>query len=253
MSELNDQLKRLNERVEELVNNPSELTKDALLAQTRAFYDAVKEIDYTAEAVPAPKVAKPKAAPAPVAVAEPTPEPAPAKEETPKPAPVAKKEKPVAAVVEEKAPEPVKEEAPAPVVEAKVEDVVAKVEEKEVEEKPKAKKEPLIGKEETKKEDGDKKILAGQFNNAPLTDLRSGIPLNEKFGIIRILFKGNASDFGDAVLKLNNAANAKEMEHYMDLLSQRFAWDDSTEAYQNFVGYVERKKLSLQPSNADAD
>ncbi len=250
MSELNDQLKRLNERAEELVNNPSELTKDALLAQTRAFYDAVKELEYKAEAASAPKVVKPKAAPVPIAVAEPTPAPAPAKEEAPKPAPVAKKEKPVVEVVEEKAPEPVKEEAPAPVVEAKVEE---KVEEKEVEEKPKAKKEPLIGKEDAKKEDGDKKILAGQFNKTPLADLRSGIPLNEKFGIIRILFKGNASDFGDAVLKLNNAANAKEMEHYMDLLSQRFTWDDSTEAYQNFVGYVERKKLSLQPSNADAD
>jgi hypothetical protein len=250
MSELNTQLKRLNERVEELVNNPSELTKDALLAQTRAFYDVVKEMQYEAEVAPAPKVAKPKVAPAPVAVAEPTPAPTPEPVvEEPKAAPVAKKEKPVVEVIEEKVSEPVKAEVAAPVVE----EIVQVAEEKIVEEKPKTKKEPLIGKEEPKKEDGDKKILAGQFNKAPLADLRSGIPLNEKFGIIRNLFKGNASDFGDAVLKLNNAVNAKEMTHYMDLLSQRFNWDDSSEAYQNFVGYVERKKLSLQPSNADSD
>ena len=77
--------------------------------------------------------------------------------------------------------------------------------------------------------------------------------MNEKFGIIRNLFKGNASDFGDAVLKLNNAPSAKELSHYLDLLKQRFEWDERDEAYQNFVGYVERKKLTLQPSNADSD
>ena len=55
------------------------------------------------------------------------------------------------------------------------------------------------------------------------------------------------------MLKLNNAANAKEMKHYLDLLSARFEWDDRTEAYQSFIGYVERKMLTLQPSNADTD
>ena len=63
----------------------------------------------------------------------------------------------------------------------------------------------------------------------------------------------NAYDFGDAVLKLNNAANAKELNHYFNLLAQRFEWDERTEEYQNFAGYVERKTMSLEPSNANSD
>ncbi len=258
MSELKDQLNKLNERVEELETNPSELTKDALLAEVRAFYDAVKntELKAVAKAPKAAPAAKEVVAPAPVVEAIPVKE-----ERKPEPVAVAPAEP-----VVEKTPEPVVEvptpvaEIPEPVAEAPkkvVEEPVAEakpvVETPVAEEKPKAKKEPMIGKEEPVSKAADKKILAGQFNQEPLADLRSGIPLNEKFGIIRNLFKGNASDFGDAVLKLNNAANSKEMAHYIELLTQRFEWDDRTEAYQSFMGYVERKMLTLKPSNADAD
>ncbi|GEM_PF-865269 len=287
MSELKDQLNKLNERVDELETNPSELTKDALLAEVRAFYDTVKnaEVKAVAKAPKAAPVAKEVVAPEPVAQAKPV-------KEVKKPEPVAEK---VVEPVVEKAPEPVAEvpapivevpkpvvekpepvaEVPEPVVQDKVvepEPVVEKTEPPVAEVKeelvlspspepasktPKVQeapiKGPLIGKIEPASKAADKKILAGQFNKEPLADLRSGIPLNEKFGIIRNLFKGNASDFGDAVLKLNNAANAKEMSHYLDLLTQRFEWDDRTEAYQTFMGYVERKMLTLKPSNADAD
>ncbi|MBP9151073.1 MAG: hypothetical protein KBF73_02190 [Flavobacteriales bacterium] len=256
MSEIKDQLNKLNVRVDELETNPSELTKDALLAEVRAFYDAVKnaEVKAVAKAPKAAPVAKEVVAPEPVVEAIPV------KEEK-KPEPVAVAPKPVAEkpepVVEVPAPvaeipEPVAE-APKKVVEEPVAEAKPVVEAPVAEEKPKAKKEPMIGKEEPVSKAADKKILAGQFNQEPLADLRSGIPLNEKFGIIRNLFKGNASDFGDAVLKLNNAANAKEMAHYIELLTQRFEWDNRTEAYQSFMGYVERKMLTLKPSNADAD
>lgn len=223
MSELKDQLKRLNERVKEMEANPSELAKDALLAELRTFYDVTKAVKISAKKPDAPKASKPEPVAKPEPVVEATPEP------------VAEKAKePVKEVVAEKAPEPVAEKP---------------AEKKE----PKPAKEPMIAEKQTDEGDSNEKILAGQFNKTPLSDLRSGIPLNEKFGIIRNLFKGNASDFGDAVLKLNNAANEKEMTHYMGLLKQRFSWDEEAEAYKNFVGYVERKKLTLQPSNADAD
>lgn len=256
MSDLKDQLNKLNQRVDELEKNPSELTKDALLAEVRAFYDSVKN----AEVKPAAKPAKSTSVVKEVAAVEPVIQPK-AVQEGKAPEPVVEAPKPVAEVpnpVAEK-PEPVAQvqepviEIPKKVVEESVAEVKAVVEAPVAEEKPKAKKEPMIGKEEPASKAADKKILAGKFNQEPLADLRSGIPLNEKFGIIRNLFKGNASDFGDAVLKLNNAANAKEMKHYLDLLAARFEWDDRTEAYQSFMGYVERKILTLQPSNADAD
>lgn len=265
MSELRNQLKSVNDRADELANNPSELTKDALLAQLRSFYDVVKGLELDEAEVPV-VIAKPKAV---VAAPQPTAEPATKKvAKTPEPETVEEESKvPLAEKVVET---PVEKKAAeldiAPVVEKKVELPEEKkvvenpappvaepvVESPKVEEKPKAKKEPLIGKDEPVSS-GDKKILAGQFNKAPLSDLRSAIPLNEKFGIIRNLFKGNASDFGDAVLKLNNAANAKEVTHYMELLKQRFEWDERTESYQNFSGYVDRKILGLAPSNADSD
>lgn len=235
MSELKYQLNKLNERVDELETNPSELTRDALLAEVRAFYDVVKNTELNAVAK-APKAA---AVVKEVVVPEPIVEAIPVKEE--------KKSEPEAV-----APAPVAE-APKKVIEAPVAEAKPVEEAPVVEEKPKAKKEPMIGKEEPVSKSADKKILAGQFNREPLADLRSGIPLNEKFGIIRNLFKGNASDFGDAVLKLNNAANAKEMTHYLELLTQRFEWDNRTEAYQSFMVYVERKMLTLKPSNADAN
>lgn len=235
MSAVEEQLNKLNERAKDLSENPSELAKDALLADVRAFYDEVKGMKIVAKKAAAPKVAKaePAAKSKPVAKPEPVAMPAVVAEPTPEP-------------VAEVAPEPVKEE----VVEKKPEPVAEKPVEKE---KAKPAKEPMIAEKQAEEGDSNEKILAGQFNKTPLADLRSGIPLNEKFGIIRNLFKGNASDFGDAVLKLNNAANAKEMTHYMELLKQRFTWDEESEAYKNFLGYVERKMMTLKPSNADAD
>lgn len=230
MSEIRERMNMILSRLNELENTPSELLKDALLADLREVYDSVKRFELV-ESISAPEV---------VAAAEPE-------------------------VVEKvEAPAPVKEEVKAPVVEEEpVEEtpVAEKMEEEKPVEKikpapksePVAAKKPLIGKEEVNVEEADKKTLGGQLNRKPLEDLRSGIPLNEKFGIIRTLFKGNASDFGDAVLKLNNAANGTEMTHYLNLLQQRFGWDMESEAYRNFYTYVERKMLSLETSDANSD
>jgi hypothetical protein len=244
MSTFSEQLNKLSERAQELSENPSELAKDALLADVRAFYDEVKALKVKAKKVAAKKTLAPKPVVESAPVVVPTPEPVvevvpeSVVEAVPKP----KKE------VVEKAPEvPAKKAEPKPAKEPVAEKPVEK------EEPMKAAKEPMIAEDKSEEGDNDEKILAGQFNKSPLQDLRSGIPLNEKFGIIRNLFKGNASDFGDAVLKLNNAANAKEVSHYMDLLSQRFDWDTDTESFKNFNGYVERKKLTLQPSNANTN
>jgi hypothetical protein len=181
--------------------------------------------------------------------------PLPIVEDTAAPEPVAETPAEPAAEVE---PEPEPEAVPEPTAEVKEETVEptpvpVPVAEVPNEEKPAPKKEPLIGKADGNAEADDRNILAGKLNHKPLEDLRSGIPLNEKFGIIRSLFKGNASDFGDAVLKLNNAASIEEMSHYLTLLGQRFGWDQESEAYRSFFVYVERKMMTLQPSNANTD
>lgn len=231
MSELKNRLNRLAERVEELEKNPSGLTKDNLLAEVRAFYDVVKATELQTAQVPiVEEVAVAETPAEPVAEVEPEPEP----EVVPEP---------IAEVKEELVVEETVEPTPEPVSATEVPKV----------ETPVAKKEPLIGKVDGNTEADDRNILAGKLNHKPLQDLRSGIPLNEKFGIIRSLFKGNASDFGDAVLKLNNAASVEEMSHYLTLLGQRFGWDQESEAYRSFFVYVERKMMTLQPSNANTD
>lgn len=230
MSELKNRLSKLNERVEELEKNPSELTKDNLLAEVRAFYDVVKAAELQTAQLP---IVEEVTTPEPVA-------------ETP------------AEPVAEVEPEPEPEVVPEPIAEVKEETVEPTPEPVAVAEVPKVetpapKREPLIGKADGNAEGDDRNILAGKLNHKPLEDLRSGIPLNEKFGIIRSLFKGNASDFGDAVLKLNNAASSEEMEHYLTLLGQRFGWDQESEAYRSFYVYVERKMMTLQPSDANSN
>lgn len=240
MSALRERLNTLKTRLEEVENTPSELTKDALLAELREFYDMVKNVDTNTSFQRA--VAE--------AVAEEPKEEETAEEPEPQPTPVAE------AVNEESETEPSVVEAAAEVEETleAVSDGNDRVEEpKENVVQTEEVKRPLIANAETAEKPNDERILAGQLSRKPLEDLRTGIPLNEKFGIIRNLFKGNASDYGDAVLKLNNAASTTEMQHYLDLLQQRFGWDLQSEAYQMFSVYVERKMLTLQTSDANAD
>lgn len=241
MSELRERLNKVVNRLEELESNPSELTKDALLADLRGLYDSAKEtnvsgIKKTSAAVAKEEEVEEKVVePEPVAAAVEPEEPE--EEHVPKPA----------AQTEEVFTHPqdeMKEERPHipdPPVFEEVEDTIL------------AQRRSLIGTIEDSEKPNDDKILAGQLRNKPMEDLRTGIPLNEKFGIIRGLFNGNASDFGDAVLKLNNAGTPDEMDHYLGLLEKRFGWDVDSEPYLTFLSYIERKMMTLQVSNADSN
>lgn len=241
MSALRERLNTLKTRLEEVENTPSELTKDALLAELREFYDMVKNVDTNASVQPVTEVVIEEQKEEEVAEdPEPQPQPTPVAEAAEaEPEQESTVVEPMAEVNE--------------TIEA-VSDGIDKDEEPmEAVTEPVGIKKPLIADAETAEKPNDERILAGQLSRKPLEDLRTGIPLNEKFGIIRNLFKGNASDYGDAVLKLNNAASTTEMQHYLDLLQQRFGWDLQSEAYQMFSVYVERKMLTLQTSDANAD
>jgi len=251
MSELRERLNKVKNRLDELENTPSELTRDALLTDLRELYDAVK----LNEVITGVKRSMPNAEqeleeeqavePEPVQLPDETEE-----EEMPRPAAetvVAKTELDSIVDKEEQTFEhpqdEMKEEIviPDPPIFEEVEDPIL------------TQRRSLIGTIEDSEKPNDKEILAGQLSNKPLEDLRTGIPLNEKFGIIRGLFAGNASDFGDAVLKLNNAKTIKEMQHYLEIMEQRFKWDVDSEPYRTFSVYVERKMMTLEFSNANAD
>ena len=99
--------------------------------------------------------------------------------------------------------------------------------------------------------DSDEGTLAGKLNQKPITDLRSGIPLNEKFGFIQNLFQNNASDYGDAILKMNNANDQDEALSYFNKLTERKAWDMENAQVKSLRSYIERRHLMASEANAD--
>lgn len=227
MSNLDSHLQRISERITHLSDRPSAMARDLLLAELRECYDAVLRMPTTAESAEQPIAVNPVAtqeeppvqvAETPVTVVE---EAAPEPEAAPAPEPVAEA---VPEVQAEPIPAPVAQEEPVPAMKPSATDI----------------KENSHTSVKAEKTNNDA-ILAGKLNRKPVTDLSSGIPLNEKFSIIRNLFAGNASDFGDAVLKLNNSRSADELKHYFQLLTQRKGWDMESESYQVFLDYVDRK------------
>jgi len=236
MSTLDSQLQRISERIAHLNEEPSAMARDLLLQALRECYDEVLQMPLTAATVHAPARKEPETV-APL-MAE-----------------------PVAEVQEEPVhvPAPVVARAPEPVVEVRPE--VAAPEAEPVETKPSPAPTPPVAHAsaenshtavKTERANNDA-ILAGKLNRKPIADLQSGIPLNEKFGIIRNLFAGNASDFGDAVLKLNNSRSPEELKHYFQLLTQRRGWDMEQESYQVFLDYVDRKASTLAVSDTHTD
>jgi hypothetical protein len=219
---LSEQLQRITNRIAQFSNNPSALSRDMVLEELRNCYDVVLQMPLTQElkqpVVPAAKQPEP-AAPTPVIQKN--------EEEHPEvvaevKAQILADETPsVSPVVT--APKPIASIEPQPAIATKIE-----------------------------KENNDA-ILAGKLNHKPIADLRSAIPLNEKFGIIKHLFSGNASDFGDAILKLNNSRSEEEMRHYFKLLSQRNSWDLESESYEVLSSYVERRAISFVASNSDSN
>jgi len=102
--------------------------------------------------------------------------------------------------------------------------------------------------------DSDEGTLAGKLNQKPISDLRTGIPLNEKFSFIQNLFQNNASDYADAILKLNNAEDQTTALAYFERKVNRRGWDVKDSQVRSFKNYVERRHMYLaETSKANAD
>ncbi len=242
MTSLESHLNRVNELFVLLGQDPSNIVRDMLLQELRQCYDAALKLEHG--------VARPAAPAVKVKVVDPEPMPTPQVET---PAMVAE----IPATVEPEAVAVVETlvvEVAAPVfTEAPAQEMAAPARAVE----PAHSTEPAVRTNAhmavKAEKPNDDTILAGKLNRKPVSDLRSAIPLNEKFGIIRNLFGGNASDFGDAVLKLNNSRSPEELKHYFQLLTQRKGWDTENESYQIFLDYVERRSSSITASDANTD
>lgn len=231
MSELNVYRKRLMAKWDQLEKHPSTLTRDALLEELRRAYDSLIGLELNASPTLEQQSKEPEDSVVREKVKKPTQDTAPPED--------ARTPGKVETSTEE-ATEPLQPEPQATPIEDEV----------DTSEEPQ--RAASSAQETTEQEEPN--TLADKFNRTPLEDLRSGIPLNEKFGIIRNLFDGNASDFGDAIIKLNNAANEGEMRHYLELLVQRFEWEtEDNPSYQVLLTYVERRILAMEEAGSNTD
>ena len=78
-------------------------------------------------------------------------------------------------------------------------------------------------------------------HQAPVTDFRSLIGINEKFLFINELFKGNIKEYGDMLQNLDTAENEEEMNIVMQPLAEKYNWNEQSLAYITLSDLLKKK------------
>ncbi len=135
--------------------------------------------------------------------------------------------------------EPKNEEAPAKI------DVPAPITAPVTTAKPDSAPQPIYAESAPPRPDETEPRILGERLNKPIADLRTGIPLNEKFGLIKNLFGNNASEFQDAILHLNRCADAHTLMSHLEEMRIMGNWDAEDPYFLQLYGFVERKGTYL--------
>ncbi|MEO5643504.1 MAG: hypothetical protein ABIQ40_03570, partial [Bacteroidia bacterium] len=72
-------------------------------------------------------------------------------------------------------------------------------------------------------------------------DIKTFVGFNEKLMFIRNLFKGNGTDYENAVAELNNCTSYKEAETVLQNFSAANNWSHDTEPVQIFYSIIKRR------------
>ncbi len=83
--------------------------------------------------------------------------------------------------------------------------------------------------------------MASKLNEHPITDIRKGIGINDKFLFIKELFKGNTTDYDATINKINTFTSSFEAKEYMASQKSKYNWDEQSDAYLDFNRLIERK------------
>lgn len=75
----------------------------------------------------------------------------------------------------------------------------------------------------------------------PIADLVKSIGINEKFLFIKELFKNNGEEYNEAIQLLNNFTTITQAFDYMDILKQKYGWDETSDASLKLFDMVRRK------------
>lgn len=83
-------------------------------------------------------------------------------------------------------------------------------------------------------------VLANRFQQKPITNIASAIGLNDKFQYIRTLFDGKATEFTNAITKINAMHSFDEA---MEFIGATYQWDMEDAVTIQFLELVNRRFL----------
>ena len=88
------------------------------------------------------------------------------------------------------------------------------------------------------------KNLSDKLKLSPITDLRTGISLNQKLSFIKQLFSGDDSEYKKVVTLLNNSKNFTEAKYYIqNEIEPKHGWNEGNPLVEEFMELVYRKFL----------
>ena len=84
------------------------------------------------------------------------------------------------------------------------------------------------------------KPAEGSFGLKPISDIKSAIPLGERFRFTRMLFSGNGPAFDSTVAALNGMSSIEEADNYV---RTNFRWDMDSPVVVDFMNIVRRRYM----------
>lgn len=85
-----------------------------------------------------------------------------------------------------------------------------------------------------------KDVVGGRLLFQPISDLTTGISLNDKFSLITELFKNNQSQYDEAIARINKAVNLDEANWILQKYHTP-EWDQKEEALTRMKGFIKRR------------
>jgi hypothetical protein len=85
-----------------------------------------------------------------------------------------------------------------------------------------------------------KDVVGGRLLFQPISDLTTGISLNDKFSLITELFKNNQAQYDEAIARINKAVNLDEANWILQKYHTP-EWDQKEEALTRMKGFIKRR------------
>ena len=83
--------------------------------------------------------------------------------------------------------------------------------------------------------------ISQKLQQKPITDLIKSIGINDKFLFIKELFANNGEEYSEAIQLLNNFSIISQAFDYLDILKNKYGWDEASDASLKLYDLIRRK------------